>query len=240
VEADTVIEEDREEQLRPDAPVFDVTSVRRSRGIPRWVLAAAFVGVVAFVGGLAVATPAASPVRRSIPSATADPAPSSVALVAAEATPSTTTATPGPDQGAVEGRPVPTAAPGSSAFVEGFVPGDLVRELPGGERCATGDPLDNDVPRTRRDGPRLTFQRSWLVYCRIPETARRTFLVDLFQSIADVTPADTYGYRSTRAGEGNALYPYAEPPMAGTVSVHADAAGKGLALVIVIQEWRSD
>jgi hypothetical protein len=53
-------------------------------------------------------------------------------------------------------------------------------------------------------------------------------------------PADTYGYGVSSAGSGDALLPYAEPPLAGTVAVTADEAGTGLAVAIVASEWLID
>ena len=63
--------------------------------------------------------------------------------------------------------------------------------------------------------------------------------MDLFQALRPVIPAETYAYGTTLDGAGNALFPYADRPMAGTVAVHADAAGKGLAIVVVVEEWRT-
>jgi hypothetical protein len=246
-----MIEDEREERLRPDAPRFDVAPVRRGRGIPILVTVGIVVGIAAFVGGLAVASPGPSAIPRgaverpttpgrptNVPAATvAQPAinpDSTFPPAAARPTPAAAR----PSQAIAP--PSPTAPPGSSAFIGAFHPAVIVRSLAQGDRCTGADPLENDVPRTRADGPRLTFQRSWLLYCRIPEEQRQSFLVDLFAALEGVIPADTYGYRSTLRGAGSALYPYAERPMAGTVAVHADAAGEGLAVVIVVEEWRTD
>ena len=74
----------------------------------------------------------------------------------------------------------------------------------------------------------------------MPAERRQAFLLDVFESMVKVVPADTYGYNAGVAGGGDALFPYAEPPLAGTVAVSADAAGKGFVIAIVLQEWRSD
>ena len=93
------------------------------------------------------------------------------------------------------------------------------------------------VPRTRRDGPRLTFQRTWIAWCPLAEADRQSYLVDLFAALSRTVPAETYGFSAGLDGGGDALLPYAEPPLAGTVAVAADAAGRGLAIAVVAEEW---
>ncbi len=106
-----------------------------------------------------------------------------------------------------------------------------------GPDCVTGEARDKEVPRTRRDGPRLTFQRSWLVYCPLAEARRQPFMLELFEGLVKEVPADTFGYNAGGTGPGDALFPYSELPFAGTVAVTADAAGDGFAVAIVLEEW---
>ena len=77
------------------------------------------------------------------------------------------------------------------------------------------------------------------MHCEIPEAERQGFLIRLFRGLATRIPADTFSYGTTIEGSGSALFPYAERPMAGTVALHAGSAGEGLAIVIVIDEWRT-
>jgi hypothetical protein len=249
-----MIEDDREERLRPDAPVFDIEPVSRRRGVPVVVVVALVVAVAAFVGGLVAASPSPDGVTRQAAASiaastgeptlagdetTGDPASSDRAAgVPALADPTSAPAQP-TMPAAAGGRGSPTPPPGSSAFVAAFDPATVLADVPGSARCEVGSALEKQAPRTRVDGPRLTFQRSWLVYCQIPAADRQAFLVDLFQAMRPVVPADTYAYGTTLDGAGNALFPYADRPMAGTVAVHADAAGRGLAIVVVIEEWRT-
>lgn len=240
-----MIEDDRRQSLPESPSTFAVAPVRRRHAVPRLVLVALAVGVVAFTGGLVVAGRGSQPPARAAqasspsPSSTPGNVSSAGALTAAIAsTVPAPSVAPGFDAPLAQASP--TAAPGSSGFITGFDPASIVASVEGGNRCTTAEPLDNDVPRTRRDGPRLTFQRSWMLYCRIDAPDRQAFLIDLFAALQDRVPADTYGYQTTTAGAGDALFPYADQPMAGTVAVHADAAGKGLAVAVVVQEWRPD
>jgi hypothetical protein len=100
--------------------------------------------------------------------------------------------------------------------------------------------MQKEVPRTRADGPRLTFQRSWLVWCPVPGERRQEFLLDVFERLVMEVPADTFGFSASGSGAGDALFPYAERPLAGTVSLRADAAGEGYAIAIIVEEWRLD
>jgi hypothetical protein len=86
----------------------------------------------------------------------------------------------------------------------------------------------------------MTFQRSWLAWCPIPVADRQAFLVDVFNALLAPVPADTFGFSATLAGTGDALIPYGEPPLAGTVAVTAGEAGRGLAIAVVVSEWRLD
>ena len=74
----------------------------------------------------------------------------------------------------------------------------------------------------------------------MPAAARQAFLVGVFEALRLRVPADTYGYSATGAGGGDALFPYAESPLSGTVAVTADPAGEGFAIAFVLEEWRQD
>ncbi len=130
-----------------------------------------------------------------------------------------------------------TTPAGSSAFLAGFDPATVLRGVPLGRECRVETPREKVVPRTRRDGPRLTLQRSWIAWCPIAVGDRQAYLVRLFGELARVAPADTYGYSADGSDGGDALLPYAEPHLAGTVSVVAGSAAKGLAVAIVVEEW---
>jgi len=205
---------------RPDAAVFPVSRTRSNHVVPSGVIVALMVGVLAFLGGVAVASngPSQPPQPARVPASV--PA----VVLAPTASPS-------------DPAPPATAPPDSSAFALRFAPGSLVAGLPGGSSCVTGEPGSKEVPRTRRDGPRLTSQRSWLIWCPVRADRRQTFLVALFDGLVARVPAETYGFTTTRAGAGDALLPYAEAPFAGTVAVTADAAGSGFSIAVVLQEW---
>jgi hypothetical protein len=79
-----------------------------------------------------------------------------------------------------------------------------------------------------------------MAWCPVPEARRQAFLLDVLEGLVDVIPADTFGYSAARTGAGDALFPYAERPLAGTVAVTAGSAGDGYAIAIVVEEWRSD
>ena len=220
--------EERHPERRGQAPVFAVAPVRARHALSRAALVGVVVGVLAFVAGIAVASTGPTeqvlpPVERSaapaVATVTPTPAPATVPLVS-----------PSP----------PGLAAGSSAFSRGFQPGDMIAGLPDGEGCVASDARDKEVPRTRRDGPRLTFQRSWMVWCPVAEERRQPFLLAVFKGLVKDVPADTYGYAAGTDGSGDALFPYAEAPLAGTVALTADAAGDGFAIAIVLEEWRSE
>lgn len=250
------VEDDRVESLHPDAPVFEVAAVRSRHRVPRGIVAAVAVGVVAFVAGLALASPGpGSPVRAQVPAA-----PAAASPVASDAAgPGATPAVVGIAQGGAPGSGLPVAGaaagsgprpdgsprptlppPGSSAFVAAFDPLAVIASVPGGERCTGGEPRVKEVPRSRMDGPRITFQRSWLAWCPVPGERRQAFLLDVLRHLTDVVPADTFGYSAAGTGDGDALFPYAERPLAGTVSLTAGAAGDGYAIAVIVEEWRVD
>jgi hypothetical protein len=221
-------DEERHPERRQQAPVFVVAPVRARHTVSRVVLVGIVIGVLAFVGGIAVAS--SGPTERALP-----PVERSAAPAVAATTPSPAPAT------IPIASPSPSGPPaGSSAFSRGFQPGDMITGLPDGEACVASDARDKEVPRTRRDGPRLTFQRSWMIWCPVPEDRRQPFLLAVLRQLVLDVPADTYGYAAGTDGAGDALFPYAEAPLAGTVALTADAAGDGFAIAIVLEEWRSE
>lgn len=243
-------DDDRIEEIGRDSPVFSVAPVRSRTRIPRTVLLAVTIGIVAFVAGLGVASSGPSPRASAVDAnATGSPASSGRGLNGgpdperATATPVATAAgdpgfgAPQPPLGASVDR---QREAGSSTFLAGFDPGVIIQAAEGGERCRIGAAQEKEVPRTRRDGPRLTFQRTWMVWCPIAPDARQAFLLDVFDGLVAAAPADTFGFSATLAGTGDALLPYGEAPFAGTVTVSAGGAGRGLAVALVVAEWRTD
>lgn len=198
--------------------VFPVGPVRTRHMVPREMLVAVVVGALAFLAGIQVAaggTPDRA--RPSLP-------PPSPPVPAA-----TIVATPGPL----------AEPPGSSLFVGAFQPSELIAGLPGGAGCVTSS-RQTEAPRTRRDGPILTFARSWTTYCPIPPDRRQAFLLRVLEGLIRQVPADTYSYSATTRGPGDALFPYSERPFAGTVALTADEAGPGFEIAILLEEWRLD
>ena len=215
------VDERREESLeRPT--VFPVAPVRTRNAVSRGVVVAVLVGIVAFLGGIQVgAGVAAAQPRQPVP-------PSAFA----SATTPATAATPA----AASAAPTPvSAAAGSSAFVREFRPADLIAGLPGGTACATST-SQLEVPRTRRDGPRLTFVRSWMTFCPLGAGRRQAFLLTVIDELVRQVPSETLGYFTGIAGPGEALFPYAESPFVGEVTLSADSAGPGLEIVITLEE----
>ena len=221
-------QEERHAERRQQAPVFAVAPVRARHALSRVALVGVVIGVLAFVAGIAVAS--TGPTERTLPPVerSAAPAVAGVAPTPARATPPP--ASPSP----------PGPAAGSSAFSRGFQPAGMIAGLPDGAECVASNARDKEVPRTRRDGPRLTFQRSWMIWCPVPEERRQPFMLAVLEGLVKDVPADTYGYAAGTDGAGDALFPYAEAPLAGTVALTADAAGDGFAIAIVLEEWRSD
>ncbi|HYO42118.1 MAG TPA: hypothetical protein VES19_02865 [Candidatus Limnocylindrales bacterium] len=237
------------EELRPSAPVFEVAPIRARTRVPFIALVGLVVGVAAFVAGIGVASAGPTPrpgrsIEPVVAAASRGPEASvgtggSIDAGPAAASPVSGATGAGPDAAA----PTPRSSlppPGTSAFATSFRPDEIVATTVDGARCSGGEARQKEVPRTRRDGPRLTFQRSWLLWCEVPEARRQAFLLDVFEAFVRVIPADTYGYNAAGIGAGDALFPYAQPPLAGTVAVTADEAGKGFAIAIILQEWRSD
>jgi hypothetical protein len=218
----------RHPERRQQAPVFAVAPVRARHALSRVALFGVVIGVLAFVAGIAVAS--TGPTERALPPVERSSAP---AVTAVSPSPAPVTAPP------VSPSPAGPAA-GSSRFSRGFQPAGMIAGLPDGAECIASDARDKEVPRTRRDGPRLTFQRSWMIWCPVPEERRQPFMLAVLEGLVKDVPADTYGYAAGTDGSGDALFPYAEAPLAGTVALTADAAGDGFAIAIVLEEWRSD
>jgi hypothetical protein len=222
-----------ESEQRP--PVFAVAPVRTRHAVPREVLVALVVGVIAFVGGMLIATRDTADQARADARAAAS-APVSSQIPASPVRPPAPNVPSGPPAGTT---PASVAAvPGSSAFVRDFRPDALVTGLPHGADCVTSS-RQKEVPRTLRDGPRMTFARSWTIYCPLKAKSRQSFLLALIMQLVGEVPAETYGYSANLDGSGDALLPYAEYPLAGTVALTADSAGPGFSISIVLEEWRS-
>lgn len=218
--------DERHPERSRQAPVFTVAPVRARHALSRVALVGVVIGVLAFVAGISVASN--GPTERALP-----PIERSAEPAVAAVTPAPATAPP-----ASPSLPGPVA--GSSAFAEAFRPVEAIAGLPDGAGCVASGSADKEVPRSRLDGPRLTFQRSWMIWCPVAEERRQPFMLGVLEGLVKDVPADTYGYTAGTDGSGDALFPYAEAPLAGTVALTADAAGNGFAIAIVLQEWRSD
>jgi hypothetical protein len=220
--------EERHPERGRQAPVFAVAPVRARHAVPRLLLAVAVIGVLAFVAGIAVASN--GPTERALPAVERSAEPTAPALAPSPAPTTAPLATPSP----------PGPAAGSSSFVTAFRPVGMIAGLPDGAGCVASDSRDKEVPRSRRDGPRLTFQRSWMIWCPVAEERRQPFMLAVLEGLVRDIPADTYGYSAGTDGAGDALFPYAEAPLAGTVALTAGPAGDGFAIAIVLEEWRSE
>ena len=203
---------DELEQVHPERPtVFAVAPVRTRSRVPRLVVIAVAVGVVAFLAGIQVgAAGAAEPTPPSAPVATSAPVPVATPLSVFD-------------------------PPGSSSFARTFRPADLVAGLADGAGCVTGSG-QKVVPRTRQDGSRLTFVQHWMTFCPLGAERRQTFLLAVIDALVQRVPSQTYGHSTSALGSGNALFPYAEYPYVGTVTLSADAAGSGFEIVITLEE----
>jgi len=58
----------------------------------------------------------------------------------------------------------------------------------------------------------------------------------VIDALVQRVPSQTYGHSTSALGSGNALFPYAEYPYVGTVTLSADAAGSGFEIVITLEE----
>jgi hypothetical protein len=222
------LQAERHPERRQLAPVFAVAPVRARHAVSRVAVVGVVIGVLAFVAGMAVAS--TGPTERALKTVDRSTSPA-----VSDVSPRPTGSTVPPV------RPSPAGpVTGASAFAQGFRPVDVISGLPDGAGCSVSDARDKEVPRTRRDGPRLTFQRSWMIWCPVAEARRQPFMLAVFDGLVKEVPADTYGYTAATDGSGDALLPYAEAPMAGTVALTANAAGDGFAIAIVLEEWRSE
>ena len=216
------------------APIVAVAPVRPRRTGPRTLLVAVLVGGLAFFAGMQVGAwgaSAASP-PRSDPSAT--PPASAPAIGDAEPSAPVPTASLGLAPTPVS-TPVPDP-PGSSAFVAGFDPAVLIAGVSSGPACVTTSGRALEVPRTRLDGPRMTFVRTWMARCPVPEAERQSFVLAVVDALVRAVPSDAYAFSTAARGSGEALLPYAEGPYVGTVTLSADDAGDGLGIAVVLEE----
>jgi hypothetical protein len=205
---------DELEQVHPERPtVFAVAPVRTRSRVPRLVVIAVAVGVLAFLAGLQVgAAGATEPALPSPPLPSSAPSPSPAAT------------------------PLPAFdPPGSSSFARAFRPAKLVAGLADGAGCVTGSG-QKVVPRTRQDGSRLTFVQHWMTFCPLEAERRQTFVLAVIDALVQQVPSQTYGHSTGALGAGSALFPYAEYPYVGTVTLSADAAGMGYEIVITLEE----
>jgi hypothetical protein len=209
---------DELEQVHPERPtVFAVAPVRTRSRVPRLVVIAVAVGVVAFLAGVQVG--AAGATGPSLPT----PLPPSFAPAPS----------PAPSPAAT---PLPTFdPPGSSSFARAFRPAELVAGLADGAGCVTGSG-QKVVPRTLQEGSRLTFVQHWMTFCPLEEERRQTFVLAVIDALVQQVPSQTYGHSTGAIGAASALFPYAEHPYVGTVALSADAAGMGYEIVITLEE----
>jgi hypothetical protein len=208
--------------------VFPVAPVAARRALPRTLLVALVVGGLAFFAGLQVgAWGSADRTRASVTRPASSPSATAIA-----ATPATTAAA---EALAAEPAAPAPSPPGSSEFVRDFRLPALIAGVPGATACTT-TPGQLEVPRTRRDGPRMTFVRSWMTWCPVPDGERQSFVLGVIDAIVARSPDAAYGFSTAATGSASALLPYAEGPYAGTVTLSADAAGTGLAIAVVLEE----
>jgi len=179
--------------------------------MPRVAVVAVAVAVVAFLAGTQVgAGGAAQPAVPSPPPPTSAPQPVATPLPVFD-------------------------PPGSSAFARTFRPAELFAGLADGGGCVAGSG-QKVVPRSRQEGPRLTFVRHWMAFCPLEAERRQAFLLAVIDALIQQVPSETYGHSTSALGPGDALFPYAEYPYVGTVTLSADAAGPGFEIVITLEE----
>ena len=205
--------DERQEENAGPSTIFPVAPVRTRNALPRGVAVALAVGALAFLAGIQVGAGGAS--VRTLPSTPPPTSPPATPTLAAP-------------------RPA-SAPPGSSAFVRDFAPADLIAGLAGGTGCVTSSG-QKVVPRTRLDGSRLTFVRSWMTFCPLQAELRQSFLLAVIEELVRQVPSETHGYSTSVRGSGDALFPYAERPFVGSVTLSADAAGPGVEIAIILEE----
>jgi hypothetical protein len=82
----------------------------------------------------------------------------------------------------------------------------------------------------------MTFVRSWMIWCPVPESRRQSFVLAVIDTLVGRVSEVPYSFSTAATGSATALIPYAEGPYAGTVTLSADAAGTGLAVAVVLEE----
>ncbi len=82
----------------------------------------------------------------------------------------------------------------------------------------------------------MTFVQHWMTFCPLEAERRQTFLLAAIDALVQQIPSETYGHSTSALGSGDALFPYAEYPYVGTVTLSAAAAGPGFEIVITLEE----
>jgi hypothetical protein len=75
-----------------------------------------------------------------------------------------------------------------------------------------------------------------MTFCPINAERRQAFLLGVIDGLVRQVPSETLGYSTGARGPGEALFPYAELPFVGTVTLSADAAGPGFEIVITLEK----
>ena len=191
-------------------PVAAVIAGKAVPTLPRVVIVALLVAVVAFLGGVELGAGRTSP-----------PAPPATSPASASAPPG------------VVALPV---TPGSDAsdFAGTFRPTDIVARLDRGAVCASHT-VSNSDPGPR-SGQSPTLVRVWAIFCPLAADERESLLDQVTNTIGQQTPGISWSTSSNVVGSTVALFPYTQGPFAGTVTLAADAAGAGFEIVITLQE----
>ena len=75
-----------------------------------------------------------------------------------------------------------------------------------------------------------------MTFCPLATERRQSFLLAVIDRLIRQVPSETQGYSTGVEGAGSALFPYAESPFVGEVSVSADSAGAGFEIAITLEE----
>jgi hypothetical protein len=116
-----------------------------------------------------------------------------------------------------------------------FRPPDVIAGLDGGAACVSHNNQEEDHGFTGNE-PSRTFVRVWTTFCPLQAEQRASFLDDLTIAIGRQVPGQYSVMSSTDLGSTVALFPYAQGPFVGTVTLAADAAGGGYEIVITLEE----
>ncbi len=201
--------------------VVPVAPVVRDKGLPalpRVVIVALVVGVVAFVAGVQLG----SEHRTDLPLPSVSPASPSESP---SASPS------------LIASPV-TAVPDASEFARTFWPPDVIAGLAGGTTCTNRTVPPGFITGTG-SGP--TLVRVWATFCPLGGRERATFLDRLINAVRTTAvgsgiPSESWGSSSDDRGMTVFYYPYAHGAFVGSVTLAADAVGDGLDIVITLEE----